>query len=98
MRKGNCNWELDIRSNTPPEVLCAACGLEDWACVRGAELEEMRHLLCVVQLVGDGFAGYDGDVGILGVGFINEGDGGEVVGCGHDCEITSRLSVGDLEE
>jgi len=43
----------------------------------------MCHLLRVVELVGHVFAVYDGDVGVLGVGFVDEGDGCFVVLCRH---------------
>lgn len=49
---------------------------EDWRGVRSSEGEVMRHLLGVVQFVGYVDAVYDCDFGILGVGFVDQGDSG----------------------
>lgn len=43
----------------------------------------MCHFVGVVEFVGDGFAVYDGDVGVLGVGFVDEGYCCFVVLCCH---------------
>ncbi len=34
----------------------------------------MCHLLCVVEFIGDVFAIDDGDLWILGMGFVDKGD------------------------